>query len=167
MDEELVARCLAIAAGTAADHGAHNGRIAELALRIGLMAERPNPGEPALRSAIPEADGTLIGLRDVLGANGTVLVFTHGLWCPYSRGQLSAFADAAPKLAAAGVVLVTVTPDVRERAADLKEELGMSGPGRARLGVLIDDGDGGAFFTGTHEFGPWPRSQPPAGPHPP
>jgi len=142
MDEDLAARCLAIAAETEAEYGRHDRRMADFISRMGRTDQRPKPGDLAPRFAIPEAGGKLTALDELIGENGVVLVFVHGLWCPYCNAQLGAFGAAETRLSAAGLRLATITPEVGGRAAITKEELGLSGA------VLCDVDEGVALRYG-------------------
>lgn len=142
MDEALFAQCRAIAAENEAASGEHDRRITETIRALGLFEERPKPGETAPDFAIPEADGSLVALSHVIGGKGAVAIFVHGLWCPYCNAQLRAFSDAQDRLSNAGLSLVTVTPEVKGRAATLKDSLALSGP------ILCDVDQGVALAYG-------------------
>jgi peroxiredoxin len=65
-------------------------------------------------------------LENLLGRSGALLVFVRSVhWCGYCRNQLAELINVAPRLAQAGVALVTVSPDPVERLRDFADAYGV------------------------------------------
>ena len=111
---------------TRAVFGEHNARMVAFVTAIGQTDQRPQPGTPAPDFALPNAAGALVSLSDLMGPRGLVLMFIRGLWCPYCNAQMRAFEESAADLAAAGLCLAVVTPEVGGRAAETKATRGLS-----------------------------------------
>ncbi len=81
------------------------------------MSNEPIQANPLLNnSEIPNfslqaSNGDTITLDDVVGANGIVLAFVHGSFCPFCKGQIKRLHRITPELQAQGVELVCVTHD--------------------------------------------------------
>lgn len=60
---------------------------------------------------LPDTDGRLVALGDLLERGPVVVQFFRGDWCPYCRLMLDALATALPAIEATGASLVALTPD--------------------------------------------------------
>ncbi len=67
--------------------------------------------------------GEAVGLSDLVDGKPTVLIFYRGGWCPYCNTHLSALAEIAPELEAAGFQLLAISPDRPEKLRE-KPDLG-------------------------------------------
>lgn len=99
--------------------------LAERALGVGDRVALP-----VLRSV----DGRPLDLAAAAAGRPAVLLFYRGGWCPYCNTTLRAYAEALPRIEAAGAVLVAVTPERAERASETVRDDGIAFP------VVIDEG---------------------------
>ncbi len=71
--------------------------------------------------------GTLSLPDDLSGGFGVVLVY-RGAWCPFCRGQLSAFSQAKDSLDAEGIKVVALSVDDAATSTKLVDKLGLNFP---------------------------------------
>lgn len=69
---------------------------------------------------LPDTDGSLVSLEDLLRAGPAAITFFRGEWCPYCRATLDALEAALPAIRDAGGILAAVTPETGGRALDAK-----------------------------------------------
>jgi peroxiredoxin len=74
---------------------------------------------PAL--ALPNAEGELVAIAELLRCGPLVVTFFRGEWCPYCRLTLDALAAALPEFQMAEAGLVAVTPETGGRALLAKQ----------------------------------------------
>lgn len=96
------------------------------------MAGAPRVGDLAPDFALPDANGVLHRLSDLLAEGPAVLSFNRGSWCPYCREEVGAWSERRDDLTAAGGRLIIVTP---ETGGKLKALAAIAGPG---VTVLCD-----------------------------
>jgi peroxiredoxin len=65
---------------------------------------------------LPAGQGGEIGTEDYRGRSHLVVWFTKGMGCPFCRTQMSQLARGYPKLKAAGIEVLQVTPTKPDRA---------------------------------------------------
>ena len=106
--------------------------------RIGAGAASPRVGEPFPAFSLPNAGGRYRSLDALLADGPLVLSFNRGGWCPYCKGELSAWSAALPSLTAAGGRFAAITPEVGGRAALLGQLL----PDDATMLCDVDQGVG-------------------------
>jgi peroxiredoxin len=110
--------------------------------RTGAADHALRVGEPFPDFLLPDAEGRLVELADLLATGPAVLTFFRGDWCPFCRTALDALEATLPQLRAAGAGLAAVMPETGGRALDAKR--------RHRLGyrVLADVDHGLAMACG-------------------
>jgi peroxiredoxin len=94
------------------------------------MAGAPQVGNIAPDFALPDADGGLHRLSDLLAGGPAVLSFNRGSWCPYCREEVGAWSESLDDLKAAGGRLIIVTP---ETGGKLKALAALAGAGAVVL----------------------------------
>lgn len=60
---------------------------------------------------LPDTDGRLVALGDLLDRGPVVVQFFRGDWCPYCRLMLDALVASLPAIEAEGANLLALTPD--------------------------------------------------------
>lgn len=83
----------------------------------GIVAQAPKVGDRVVPFELPDADGRLVRLTDLLKRGPVVLVWYRGGWCPYCNITLHALVEAEPAIRASGATLVAITPETRTNAA--------------------------------------------------
>ncbi len=126
MTDSLTDAIAAFEAATGNAFGPHNERMAAFLTRSGQADRRRQPGEAAPGFALPNAQGTLRRLGDLLDRRGLVLVFVRGLWCPYCTAQMTAFQKARLAFDAIGLRVAIVTPEIGGRAAETRAALSLT-----------------------------------------
>ena len=105
----------------------------------GAGQSAPAPGEPMPPFLLPDQDGRLTNLEDLLSRGPAVISFHRGHWCPYCRLNADALAKIEPEVAARGGQIVAITPELQEFAAELKSDAKASFP------ILTDVNNGYAL----------------------
>lgn len=78
-------------------------------------------GEQAASFTLPNQDGNLIALNDVLAKGPVVLTFYRGSWCPYCNLQLRALQARLSEIHDLGATLVAVSPQVPDESLTKNE----------------------------------------------
>ena len=84
----------------------------------GLAA--PAAGEPMPPFLLPNQDGELVSLEQLLAQGPLVVAFHRGHWCPYCRINADALAKLHPTVAELGAQIVAITPEVEHFTSELK-----------------------------------------------
>ena len=99
----------------------------------------PKPGEPMPPFAMPDEQGQMVTLDDLLREGPLAMTFHRGHWCPYCRINTKAFAEAQERIASGGARLAAIMPERQQFAAQFKAE------GQVRYPVLTDIDNGYAL----------------------
>jgi len=99
----------------------------------------PKPGEPMPPFAMPDEEGHIVTLDDLLRRGPLVISFHRGHWCPYCRINTRALAEALDQIASDGTYMTAIMPERQQFAAMFKSEGGMHYP------VLTDVDNGYAL----------------------
>jgi peroxiredoxin len=102
---------------------AYEKSVAELR-RSGLTAHALDLGDRFPDMVLPNAEGDLVSIAELLARGPVVVTFFRGIWCPYCRLMLDALVAALPAIEAAGAALVAITPETGGLAARAKENHG-------------------------------------------
>ena len=111
------------------------GRLAES--HAGATA--PQVGERMPAFLLPDDQGRLVRLEDLLGKGPVALAFNRGHWCPYCRINVDALARAEKEVAAEHRHVAAIVPDRRKFAVWLRSEA------KAPFPVLTDIDNGYAM----------------------
>lgn len=99
----------------------------------------PKPGEMMPSFALPDDQGRVVRLENLLAAGPVAIAFHRGHWCPYCRINTRALAEAQGLIASEGGQIVAIMPDRQKFTSALKVE------GNARYRVLTDIDNGYAL----------------------
>jgi len=72
----------------------------------------PRIGEPMPDFLLPDQNGTLVGLPDMLREGPLVISINRGHWCPYCRLDLRALAQITPEVRRMGGSIVSIMPEL-------------------------------------------------------
>lgn len=97
---------------------------------VGESAPAPDAAMPPF--LLPDAQGRLVGLDDIVANGPAVISFNRGHWCPFCRIELTALAQAHWEFAEMGVPVVAILPDRQQFAGRLPAIV------RDRLTLLSD-----------------------------
>lgn len=82
----------------------------------------PAPGDIMPRFILPDQDGRLVDLNDILAKGPAVISFNRGHWCPYCRINAQALTEIYEKARAQGASIIAITPERRRFAAALQAD---------------------------------------------
>jgi peroxiredoxin len=102
-------------------------------------AAAPQPGETMPPFAMPDEQGRLVTLDELLSEGPLAMTFNRGHWCPYCRINTRALAEVEKSIAADGAHLAAIMPDRQRFAAAFKAE------GDVHYPVLTDIDNGYAL----------------------
>src|SRR6516162_5096249 len=74
-------------------------------------AGAPRPGDVMPSFLLPDDEGRLVGLEDLIEKGPVAVTFHRGHWCPYCRINTSALARAGQELRETGCQVVAIMPD--------------------------------------------------------
>jgi peroxiredoxin len=80
----------------------------------------PKPGDTLPPFVLPDENGRLVALRDLIAQGPVVVTFNRGHWCPYCRISINALAKAHSRIEALGARLVAIVPERGPFAAEMK-----------------------------------------------
>lgn len=72
--------------------------------------------------AVRTADGEEVRLRDLTGAQPSVLIFYRGGWCPYCTRHLAALAEVEESVEALGYQILAISPDRPAKLAEAAKD---------------------------------------------
>ena len=82
----------------------------------------PAPGERMHPFLLPDQDGHLVSLDQLLSRGPAVISFHRGHWCPYCRLNADALAKMEPEVTVAGGQVVAITPELQQFTSELKSD---------------------------------------------
>jgi peroxiredoxin len=100
----------------------------------GLAEKAMKQGATAPDFSLPNANGKLVKLSELLKSGPVVLAFYRGGWCPYCNKQLASYQAALPEMKQLGATLVAVTPQKPDRSLTQIEKANLE------FEVLSDNG---------------------------
>lgn len=111
-------------------------------VQAGAGASAPHAGEPMPEFLLPDEQGRLVRLNDLLGEGPVAIAFNRGQWCPYCRINVDALARAQEQVATEHRHIAAVVPDRQKFAMWLKSDANAPFP------VLADVDNGYAMSLG-------------------
>ncbi len=102
-------------------------------------ATAPDAGDPMPPFALPDGQGKVHSLGDLLREGPVVVSFNRGHWCEYCAIELKALGQALTEIAAAGAQVVSIMPEQAEFVAKAATENGSA------FLVLSDENNGYAL----------------------
>jgi peroxiredoxin len=90
--------------------------------------DAPKAGDAMPPFLLPDENGKLIGLKDLLASGPAIVTFHRGHWCPYCRISINTLAKAQPRIEALGARMVAIVPDRHQFAADMRQESNVKFP---------------------------------------
>ena len=97
-------------------------RLIDRLREYGAGESAPKPGEPMPGFVLPDENGKIVRLDDLLDEGAVAITFHRGHWCPYCRININALAQAHKVIAAEGGQIVAIMPDRQKFVADLKSQ---------------------------------------------
>ncbi len=91
-------------------------------VRSGAGQSTPRPGEPMPPFVMPDENGRLVSLDDLLREGPLAVTFHRGHWCPWCRISIRALVRVKHEIEAAGGHVVAIMPERQKFAAEFKQE---------------------------------------------
>jgi len=88
----------------------------------------PGPGEIMPLFVLPDEEGRMVGLTELLARGPAIVTFHRGHWCPYCRISINTLARAQSRIAALGAQMVAIVPERQQFAAEMKHDSGVAFP---------------------------------------
>lgn len=117
--------------------------------RSGATDAAPRRGDVIADFVLPDANGRLRRLSDLVAEGPAVLSFNRGSWCPYCEAEITAWAEQGPALRQAGARLIILTPEVGGRMTALADLAGGDAVVMCDLQMGVALRNGLAFPVGT------------------
>jgi peroxiredoxin len=80
----------------------------------------PKPGELMPPFWLPDENGRMVGLPELLERGPTVATFHRGHWCPYCRISINTLARAQSRMDALGAQMVAIVPEKAPFTSEMK-----------------------------------------------
>jgi len=94
----------------------------------GAGSAAPRVGDPMPLFLLPNDEGHLIALEELLSEGPVAVTFHRGHWCPYCRMNTHALAKAQKEIDAIGCKIVAIMPDRQQFAEEFKSDAKASFP---------------------------------------
>lgn len=94
----------------------------------GAGDKAPAPGDAMPPFLLPDENGRLVSLAEILEKGPAAIAFQRGHWCPYCRVNAIGMAGVEQEIARLGGQLVAIVPERRKYTAALKSEAAASFP---------------------------------------
>ena len=114
-------------------------RLVDRLEKAKAAAGAPSVGELLPPFYLPDQEGNIVSLDELLSQGPVAVVVHRGHWCPYCRINTRALAEARPQIEAAGGQVAAILPDRQQYAAAIRSEA------EARFPVLTDMDNGYAM----------------------
>ncbi|MGN6573834.1 MAG: peroxiredoxin-like family protein [Pseudolabrys sp.] len=99
----------------------------------------PRPGDAMPPFALPDENGQIVSLADLLKDGPAIVTFHRGHWCPYCRISMSTLAQAQHEIQQRGARMVAIVPETARYARAMKDQA------KARFPILLDMDNGYAM----------------------
>jgi peroxiredoxin len=80
----------------------------------------PKPGEAMPPFVLPDENGRLVRLQDLLRHGPAIVTFNRGHWCPYCRISINTLAKAQARIEELGARMVAIVPESGPFATEMK-----------------------------------------------
>ena len=94
----------------------------------GAGAMAPAPGDVMPAFLLPDDEGRLVSLAEILLKGPAVITFQRGHWCPYCRLNAIGIVEAQQEIAVLGGHVVAIMPERRRYAKAMKAVVGAKFP---------------------------------------
>jgi peroxiredoxin len=105
----------------------------------GAGTAAPRPGEPMPPFHLPDENGHIVSLEQLLAKGPLAVTFHRGHWCPYCRININALTRAQENVASGGGQIVAIMPDRQQFVSELKAA------GKVPFPILTDMDNGYAL----------------------
>jgi peroxiredoxin len=96
-------------------------RLVERLRESGAGASSPQIGDLMPPFYLPDENGRIVSLEELLTRGPVAVTFHRGHWCPYCRISINALVRAHDQICSEGGQIVAVMPDRQQFVSELKE----------------------------------------------
>ena len=100
-----------------------DGQIGQANLVVGAALRK---GQGAPMFGLPDAQGQLVALRNLLDRGPVIVTFYRGGWCPYCNIALRALQSQLPQIKQCGATLVAISPELPDQSLSTQEKLALA-----------------------------------------
>lgn len=104
---------------------AYDRLVARLEAGEAGQAGTPRMGEELPDFLLPDSEGHLVALADLVATGPVIVSLNRGHWCPYCRLELRALARALPHLGKRGARIVSIVPETERFTTRMTAEHGL------------------------------------------
>jgi peroxiredoxin len=94
----------------------------------GILEKALGVGDMVPMFELPDADGQMVSLADVLANGPAVISFYRGAWCPFCNLELRAMQRELASAEASNVTMVAISPNTPDTSRDLVAEAEVTFP---------------------------------------
>lgn len=143
---QMTAELEALRAERAAAPATASSEISERAIRD-LIAEGAGqralkPGQKAPLFSLPNCDGRLIRLEDLLSKGPVVVSFYRGAWCPFCNIELRGLQQAYTRIRELHASLIAISPQLPDNSLSVKEKHSLEFPVLSDVGNSVAEAYG-------------------------
>jgi peroxiredoxin len=138
----LSARLKAVADATRSQRPEFTAAVDRMVARLEanqVGQSAPDIGAPMPDFILPDQDGRLVRLGELIERGPVVVSFNRGHWCPYCKLNAEGLAEIAPEVRRLGGEIVAISPETRQYGAAFRDH------GAALFPVLTDLDNGYAL----------------------
>ncbi len=94
----------------------------------GVGENAPKAGDIMPPFVLPDENGRLVGLAELLRGGPVIVTLHRGHWCPYCRISINTLARARTRMEALGAQLVAIVPEKARFTGEMKSDAGVTCP---------------------------------------
>lgn len=94
----------------------------------GAAAKALKAGDVAPEFILPDPDGNMVSLREMLARGPLVVTFYRGSWCPYCNLELQALEEARGEIEARGASIVAISQQTPPNSRKIQRERNLQFP---------------------------------------
>jgi peroxiredoxin len=103
----------------------------------GMEQRAANVGSPAPDFSLPDQNGRLVRLKDLLAHGPVVMSFYWGSWCPFCNLELRGLQRSLPRITELGANLVAISPQLPDGSLSLAERHALEFPVLSDVGNAV------------------------------
>ena len=94
----------------------------------GAGESAPMAGHEMPEFVLPDSEGQIVRLSDLLKNGPLVISLNRGHWCPFCKAELGVLQEIYPAIQAQGAELVSIIPEIASVTAKIRSDYGLEFP---------------------------------------